>query len=102
MPSAPQGPIVTSDLTATSVVIAWKPPLKDGGLPITGYVIEKRDKRRPTWVKVEKVNPDILTYCVQNLTTGSDYYFRVFAENDEGLSPPLEMDQPVTPKRPPG
>ena len=49
---------------------------------------------------MDKIKPDMTTYCVQNLTTGSDYFFRVMAENKAGPSPPLEMDKPVRIKSP--
>ena len=99
-PSAPLGPLETSDLTDTTVTLTWKPPKSDGGQPLTGYIIECRDAKRSTWTKVDKVEPNITSYVVQNLTTGTDYYFRVFAENVEGISPPLEGTSTVRPFKP--
>lgn len=55
-----------------------------------------------TWVKVDKVTPDITSYCVQNLATGNDYFFRITAENEEGTGPPLENKDPFTPRKPAG
>jgi len=29
----------------------WEPPLKDGGKPIKGYIVEKREKGSKRWTK---------------------------------------------------
>lgn len=101
-PSKPQGPIKVSSITKTTCTIEWKAPEDDGGVPLTAYVIEKREFPRSTWMRVDKISPDITTYCVQNLVTGSDYFFRVFAENKVGPGPALEMDKAVRIKSPYG
>ncbi|GBP08919.1 Twitchin [Eumeta japonica] len=33
------------------VDLVWKPPLNDGGSPITAYAIEKREKGTDKWIK---------------------------------------------------
>lgn len=90
VPSAPEAPIEATEITATSVSIKWKPPKSDGGTPLTAYIIERRDATRMTWIKVDKVKPNITTYCIQDLVTNNEYFFRVIAENAEGMSPPLD------------
>lgn len=30
----------------------WKRPVEDGGLPIFGYVVERKTEQRPQWTKV--------------------------------------------------
>lgn len=42
-PSPPQGPLEASDITPDTCTLSWKPPLDDGGSPITNYVVEKMD-----------------------------------------------------------
>ena len=96
-PSAPEGPLEYDDLTSVSVTLTWKPPKSDGGKPLTGYIIERRDAKRSSWVSVETVKPNITTYIVQNLVVGNDYYFRIKAENVEGVSPALEGTKAVRP-----
>lgn len=40
-PLPPQGPIDVTDLTPETCLLSWKPPLDDGGSPITNYIIDK-------------------------------------------------------------
>lgn len=42
-PSPPQGPMEATDITPDTCTLSWKPPLDDGGSPITNYVVEKMD-----------------------------------------------------------
>lgn len=42
-PQPPQGPLDVSDITPDNCSLAWKPPLDDGGSPITNYIVEKLD-----------------------------------------------------------
>lgn len=50
-PSAPRELNVLEVLKST-VQLAWEPPEDDGGSPVTGYIIEKREVSRKTWSKV--------------------------------------------------
>ena len=50
----PPGIPSTPDCTATtedSITLQWEPPTKDGGKPITGYVVEKRERGSKRWTK---------------------------------------------------
>lgn len=51
---------------------------------------------------MDAVKPNVHTFEVTGLMEGSNYIFRVFAENAEGVSNPLESDVPVTCRRAPG
>ena len=101
-PSPPEGPLVASDITADSAALTWKPPKSDGGSPLTGYVIEKRDVRKTTWTKVASVDAQTLTCSATKLLEGTPYLFRVMAVNKEGSSLPLESQDEVVPKKPAG
>lgn len=83
------------DIKKDSVVIAWTPPIDDGGLDITKYAIEKCDPDKMVWIKVAEVEKTIKTYCVQKLLPNAQYIFRVVAENPIGPSEPIESS-PVT------
>ena len=88
-PSPPVGPVEFSDIQKDSVVITWQPSEDDGGSPITGYYIEMREAPKSSWTRVTTVNPDITSYCVQNLKIKKDYYFKIYAENNVGRSDAL-------------
>lgn len=99
-PGRPIGPLDYTNLTHESVTISWKPPLNDGGTPITNYVIESRDSGRTTWSKLETVDADKLTFVAGNLSLDNEYLFRVSAVNAEGQGPTLDSMDRVKPQKP--
>ncbi|KAI5726324.1 hypothetical protein M8J76_000791 [Diaphorina citri] len=98
-PSPPQGPLDVSDITPESCSLSWKPPLDDGGSPITNYVVEKYESATGFWSKLSSFvrSP---AYDVFGLETNRQYRFRVRAENQYGVSEPLELDNSITAKFP--
>lgn len=98
-PSAPIGPIKTIHMTRDTATIQWKPPADDGGSPITGYVLEKREASKRAWVYFGRTDPEVTTHCVLSLMEGHNYHFRVYAENKYGRSEPLDTESPITPKK---
>ena len=76
--------------------MSWQPPSHDGGSPIKGYLIEKREGRKP-WTKVDSIGPET-NYTVKGLTEGVDHLFRVSAINKLGNSEALEAKDSVKPK----
>lgn len=99
VPDRPQGPLNVKNVTDKSATITWQAPTNDGGSAITGYLIKRRDVKRPVWVKCGRVSADTFAITIKDLVEGSQYAVQVFAENAEGLSEPLELDQPIEPKR---
>lgn len=87
-----------SDVTENSVTLKWSPPSKDGGSPVTGYVIEKRDTNRRTYMQVGTTHN--CEFKATRLVQGSDYVFQVCAENDVGVGAAAELSQGVTAKSP--
>ncbi len=99
VPSKPTGPLSVTKLTDSSATVSWNRPQSDGGSAITGYLIKRRDIKRPVWVKCGRVSADTYSINIRDLVEGSEYVVQVFAENSEGLSEALELDEPVRPKR---
>lgn len=73
--------------------------MKDGGTPLTGYIIEKRDARRTQWVKAGSVDRDTTSFTATKLLEDNEYVFRVIAVNSEGESEPLESIDIAKPKQ---
>uniref|UniRef100_A0AAZ1Y1Q7 Titin n=1 Tax=Oreochromis aureus TaxID=47969 RepID=A0AAZ1Y1Q7_OREAU len=104
--TAPASVDVTT-ITGDSMTLTWCKPANDGGSPITGYVIERREKTSMRWVRVNRDPVPEFTTVVTKLRKGCEYDFRVYAENAAGLSPPSEpsatfraVDPLVVPSRP--
>lgn len=92
-PGAPQA----TDWDKDHVDLEWTPPKKDGGSPITGYIIEKRPKYG-SWEKAAEVPGDKTAATVPNLTEGEEYEFRVIAVNKGGPGEPSEASLPIVAK----
>ncbi|CAG9796113.1 unnamed protein product [Diatraea saccharalis] len=83
-PKAPGKPNIV-DYDNMSVTLQWEPPLDDGGRPILGYVVEKKDKFSPDWIEVVKTNDTKTEYKVEGLKEKMVYQFRVKAYNKAGV-----------------
>ena len=82
------------------VTLSWTGPEHDGGSPILGYVVEKRDSMMNMWSQAAKVDKDTFTVKVTNLFEGQNYLFRVAAENQCGRGAYVELIKPVVTKLP--
>ena len=101
VPSAPQN-LRGTEVDASYITLAWDIPATDGGSAITGYVIEKKDIKRADYVLVANVDATTMQCKATKLFEGSEYLFRVFAENQVGLSKPCELDKPIKARIPYG
>lgn len=97
-PSPPEGPLLIGEITPDSCVLTWMSPKDDGGSPVTNYIVEKCNTKYPD--RWEKVSSFVRTthYEVMDLVEGNEYKFRVRAENQYGVSDPLESDKPIVAK----
>uniref|UniRef100_A0A3B3H9U0 Titin n=1 Tax=Oryzias latipes TaxID=8090 RepID=A0A3B3H9U0_ORYLA len=81
-PPGPPGKPIVYNVTNDGMTIQWEKPIYDGGTPIQGYHVEKKEKNSIMWQKVN-------THTVTGLTTNERYEFRVIARNAIGvISPP--------------
>lgn len=51
-PGKPEAPITFKNISSTSITVEWKPPLDDGGVELTAYILEKYDVAKMVWTKV--------------------------------------------------
>ncbi|KAG8519593.1 Myosin-binding protein C, cardiac-type [Galemys pyrenaicus] len=83
-PSSPEDLCVT-EAWGFNVALQWKPPQDDGNTEISGYTVQKADKKTMEWFTV--LEHYRRTHCVvSELVIGNGYYFRVFSHNIVGPS----------------
>uniref|UniRef100_A0A8C4YGE3 Myosin binding protein C2 n=1 Tax=Gopherus evgoodei TaxID=1825980 RepID=A0A8C4YGE3_9SAUR len=83
-----------------NVLLEWQPPKDDGNSEITGYTIQKADKKTMEWFTVYEHNR--LTRCtISDLVMGNEYSFRVYSQNICGLSDTPGAATPVPHPWPP-
>ena len=95
-PEKPGVPVPT-DWDKDHVDLEWTPPKRDGGSPITGYIIEKRPKFG-SWEKAAEIDGNRTSGRVPDLTEGQEYEFRVIAINKGGPGEPSEASAPIVAK----
>ena len=76
-------------ISSSSISVQWNASKKDGGSPITGYVVEHRTASDPgsTFV-TQVVARDLLSVTLDGLTPSTEYNVRVRGENAVGRSVP--------------
>lgn len=84
------------------MTVVWAPPENDGGKSITGYILERKEKRAVRWVPCTKSPISERRMKVTNLIPNHEYQFRVKAENEVGLGEPSKPCRPVAAKDPIG
>ncbi|KAG8434139.1 hypothetical protein GDO86_012491, partial [Hymenochirus boettgeri] len=77
--------VTVKEVWGFNALLEWQPPKDNGNSEITGYTIQKADKKTMEWFNVYEHNRQ--TRCtISDLIMGNEYYFRVFSENICGLS----------------
>ncbi|XP_051280948.1 myosin binding protein Ha isoform X3 [Dicentrarchus labrax] len=82
------GPPASAKLVDTwgfNAALEWTPPKDNGNTEITGYTVQKADRKTGEWFTVLD-HYHRLTATVSDLIMGNSYSFRVFSENKVGVS----------------
>lgn len=83
-PGPPQS-IKLVDVWGSNATLEWTPPQDTGNTALLGYTLQKADTKSGLWFTVlERYHRT--SFTVSNLIVGNSYAFRVFAENQCGLS----------------
>lgn len=82
-PAKPQN-VTISEWDKDFATIKWDPPLKDGGYPIEGYLIEKRHISGSEDWTLTPADPLKCEGTVTDLTPQEKYEFCVYASNEMG------------------
>ncbi len=85
-----------SEIRASSAQLAWEAPQCDGGAPIIGYHVERRQTSSSRWLRVTKASLDALVLEDTELIEDSEYEYRVLAVNKVGEGPPSSPTAPFT------
>ena len=93
VPEAPGKPEVTA-VDSKQITITWTPPKSDGGSPVTGYIIEKKETTSTKWAKAYRDSVTETSLVVKDLIEGKEYVFRVAAINKAGTGPFSEPSEP--------
>ncbi|XP_050952989.1 LOW QUALITY PROTEIN: myosin binding protein Ha [Labeo rohita] len=81
----PPASVKLVDSWGFNAALEWTPPKDNGNTEITGYTIQKADKKTGEWFTVLE-HFHRLNATVSDLVMGNTYTFRVFAENKVGRS----------------
>ncbi|MPC14968.1 Twitchin [Portunus trituberculatus] len=82
-PDPPSAPTIT-DVSGTALTLRWDPPRDDGGCRISNYIVEYFRVGWDVWLKA--ASSRITWMQLTDLIVGSEYRFRIKAENAYGIS----------------
>ncbi|TDH03283.1 hypothetical protein EPR50_G00161420 [Perca flavescens] len=99
VPNPPENVKCTS-VGEDSGTITWDPPPFDGGVPIKGYLMERKKVGSSRWTKLNFDVYDSTTYEAKKMIEGVLYEMRVFAVNGIGISQPSANSKPFMPIAP--
>ncbi|XP_058635174.1 immunoglobulin-like and fibronectin type III domain-containing protein 1 [Onychostoma macrolepis] len=91
-PGPPQGPVEVIDSSSSVIELKWKPPSDTGCSEVTNYLVERQQVGQSMWKKVCDNSADRLSFRDRNVSHGKKYTYRIYAENSEGISDPLETE----------
>ncbi|XP_054472121.1 myosin binding protein Hb [Anoplopoma fimbria] len=83
--SGPPASVKIVDTWGFNVALEWTPPKDNGNTEITGYAVQKADKKTGDWFTVLD-HYHRLNATISDLIMGNTYKFRVFSENKCGMS----------------
>ncbi|GFR58139.1 twitchin [Elysia marginata] len=98
-PDSPGVPDIT-EVGGDFASLTWDKPRSDGGGRIQGYWVEKREAGTENWTRVNNQLCITNMINIPNLIEDRQYEFRVFAQNEAGLSKPSSASRPVKIKDP--
>ncbi|VDK40424.1 unnamed protein product, partial [Cylicostephanus goldi] len=97
----PPGQPEALETSEEAITLQWSRPLTDGGAPIQGYVIEKREVGSKEWKKAAFGAVPDTKYRVTGLTPKKEYEFRVCATNAAGNGDWSEESFPIAAEKTP-
>uniref|UniRef100_A0A669DL52 Titin n=1 Tax=Oreochromis niloticus TaxID=8128 RepID=A0A669DL52_ORENI len=83
-PGPPGTPFISS-LSRDHQIVEWHEPVTDGGSPVLGYHLERKERNSILWVKINKTLIHETSFKSYPLEEGVEYEYRVYAENIVGI-----------------
>jgi len=99
-PPQPPQVVEINEIFRDRVSVSWNRTRDDGGSPVTGYFVERREATSDRWVRVNKVLTKSLSFVAQGLVEDAEYQFRVIAVSDVGEGEPSVATELVVCKDP--
>lgn len=99
VPNPPEN-VKCASVGEDSAIITWDPPSFDGGVPVKGYLMERKKVGSARWTKLNFDVFESTTYEAKKMIEGVLYEMRVFAVNGIGISQPSENSKPFMPIAP--
>uniref|UniRef100_A0A3B3RVU5 Myosin binding protein C3 n=1 Tax=Paramormyrops kingsleyae TaxID=1676925 RepID=A0A3B3RVU5_9TELE len=99
VPDPPEAPRILS-VGEDSCIVQWDPPLFHGGMPVLGYVLERKKTKSYRWMRLNFDPYTELTYEAKRMIEGVAYEMRVYAVNAIGMSRHSPASQPFVPIAP--
>ncbi|KAK5912107.1 hypothetical protein CesoFtcFv8_002010 [Champsocephalus esox] len=81
----PPASVKVADTWGFNVALEWTAPTDNGNTDITGYTVQKSDKKTGDWFTVVD-HYHRLNATISDLIMGNTYKFRVYSENKCGIS----------------
>uniref|UniRef100_A0AAV2MA98 Titin n=1 Tax=Knipowitschia caucasica TaxID=637954 RepID=A0AAV2MA98_KNICA len=97
VPEGPASPlsVQVSDVNKDYVFLTWQPPSADGGSPVEGYYVERKELGEEQWARCNVRPQKACHFPVYGLKPGARYQFRVCAVNRAGAGRPSKPTAPV-------
>ena len=92
--------VVIKDITASNCIVNFEPPLNNGGSPIIGYIVERKQVQGTRWLRINREPIADTNILCDDLIEGLEYEVRVIAVNKAGESEPSEASKPFIAKNP--
>ncbi|ESO11840.1 hypothetical protein HELRODRAFT_71352, partial [Helobdella robusta] len=78
--------LILDDVESDHITLSWSPPLDTGNSKIKYYIIVMKENDETKFKKIGKVDGYANTFNYTKIKPGYLYSFRVYAENDLGIS----------------
>ena len=99
VPDAPRN-VEATEVSGRTIVIEWMTPRNDGGAPIRGYIVERKQAFSSRFVRVNRGLLGENYYKDTSVLADTDYEYRVAAENEAGAGAFSQATGPILAREP--